>query len=218
MLAVAEKPARRGRPGRLVDGDLDVEERGVPLLFGLGEDADDLAGELGVGQGADLDLGVHPGHDLADVDLVHGALEEEARHVGQRAELGPRLVVGQRHDGVALEDTLGQDDAGVRGPDDGIDVPVGHLDPTLLQELETLGGDLVSEVRFPEGALRGGHLGFGDERSLEELDLALPVRLELAHADLGDFHAPAGLDVFERRRVGRDLEERRPGGHRDRPP
>jgi hypothetical protein len=86
---------------------------------------------------------------------------------------------------------------------------VGHADPALLEKLEAFRGDLVVEARLLVGAFGGIHLGLGNQRLLEELDLAFPVGLDLVQSHLGDFHGPTGLDVFERRRVGGDLEEGR---------
>jgi hypothetical protein len=72
-------------------------------------------------------------------------------------------------DRVALEDALGQDDPGYGRFDERIDVPVGHTDAALLEQLQALGGGPVAQLGFLKKALGGVHLGLGDEVRLVEL-------------------------------------------------
>ena len=59
-------------------------------------------------QRADLKLGRHALPDLAHVDLIHRALEDQLLHVGHLHEFGAGLVRGQGHHGVAHVDGLFQ--------------------------------------------------------------------------------------------------------------
>ncbi len=80
-----------------IELDLDIEEGRALALLGLRRDPRQAPGDDVVGQGADLDPARHTDRDLADVDLVDRALEDQIAHVGDGGELGARLVGGQRH-------------------------------------------------------------------------------------------------------------------------
>src|ERR1051325_251876 len=194
-----------------IELDLDVEERGAVFLLRLRGDARDASGDDVGRQGADFDPRHHPDAQLADVDLVDGALENEVAHVGDGGHLGAGLIRGQRHDGIAGVHDTGEDRAGGRRADDRLGAGDGQ--PPFAREVAVLlglgqghSGELEGLALLIEVGLRQ-HAGGGELLGALVIDFRSLVRrrggVDLA-VDFGDFH---------RRRVGRDLKEGVAGAH-----
>ena len=136
--------------------DLHVEEGGPLLGLRLGRDLVDLALHLGLGQGSDLDPRRHPLVELAHVDLVDRALEDELAHVGEVGEGGARLVGGEGHHRIAFVDQQLEHRARGGGPDDRLHGEVLALHPALLGEGELLAGQASGGSARPGCPCRRG--------------------------------------------------------------
>ena len=93
--------ARAQHDGRArLELDLDVEEGRALGRLGLGRDLVHEAFHGRLRQRPHLDARGHALVQLAHVDLVNRALEDQRRHVGQGGERGARLVGGEGDHGV----------------------------------------------------------------------------------------------------------------------
>ena len=179
----------------------------------LGRDLVDLAVHLRVGQRADLDARGHPLVQLAHVDLVHRALEDELSHVGQGREGGAGLVRGERHHGVAFVHEQLEHRARRGRADDRLDVEVLALHAALLDEGQLLGGELQPDLGVLDLLVGDVRLLAGDDALRAQATPRGRTSSGLLVDVLRDLHLAARLGELERRRVGQDLEERVAGLH-----
>ena len=193
--------------------DLDVEEGGALLGLRFGGDLVDLALHLGLGECPDLDPRRHALVQLAYVDLVDRALEDELAHVGEGRERRARLVGGQGHHRVAFVDRELEHHARGGSPDDRLDREVLALHAALLGEGELVAGQLQADLRVldvlvGEVGLLGRHDPLGTQG---HRPVGLPPGLLVDV--LRDLDLTARLGELERCRVGQDFEQGIAGGH-----
>ena len=81
-----------------------------------------------------------PDGQLAHVDLVHGPLEDEVLHLGDRRQIRPGLVGRQRDDRIAgIREALEQRSRRRRA-DDRLHAGAAALDAALLEQLQVVLG------------------------------------------------------------------------------
>ena len=188
--------------------DLDVEERGALFLLGLRGDPRDLARHDVGRQRADLDAGGHARVKLADVDLVHRALEDQVGHVGDRGELGARLVRGQRNDRVSGVDGAREDRAGRGCADDRLHVDRLGRDASVAREVAVLLGPVDRDLGELVGFALDVEIGRRKHAVLRQLLGAVVVGPGAVERRLRRVELAIDVGQLLRRRVRRDLEQR----------
>jgi hypothetical protein len=207
QVGVGRVAGAQHRLGARVELDLDLEQLGVVLLDRLRRDAGQPPGDDGIRQGADLQAGLQPHLQLADVDLVDRPLEQQIMHVGQGGHLRPFLVAGQRHHRVPRVDVALQDDAAGRGPDRRLEVVAAAVDAPLADQRQVVPGPLHLDARqLVRFALRIDILA-GDDPLLRQLVDPLPVRFGAAERRLARLEGALGGDQLGRGRIGLDVEQ-----------
>ena len=191
-----------------IEFDLDVEE-GRPLaLLRLGRDPRQASCDDVVGQGADLHAAGHSDRYLADVDLIHGALEDQVTHVGDVGQLGAGLVRGQRDHGVSDIDRSRQHRTAFGGSDDGLDLGFAPGHPPAASEILVVMGLLAGDPRELESLSQGVEFALGHQPALVQFPAAFVIGPRLLEARLRRADAVIHVEKLLRGWIGGDLEER----------
>src|SRR6202162_2872113 len=168
-VGVGGVPGAQDDRARLLELDLDVEERRSFLLLRLGRDPRDAACYHIGRERSDLDPGGQAHAEFSDVDLVHGPLEDQVAHVGDRGELRARLVGGQGCYGIAGIHGSGEHRPGGRRADDGLHGDASPGDPPPARQLAALFGPGDRDLRELEGLPPRVHVRLWKETLANEL-------------------------------------------------